>query len=110
MLSFGPPKGKRVALQCPHCFHDNPDDAVACENCGGAVVVGPAGPPFLVIHSLSDEIFPLEPLRKFIRFCEEQGLRIELHPVPGLSHYAYDSFVPALREAVPWLKGVWEAK
>jgi predicted peptidase len=74
------------------------------------VVVGPAGPPFLVIHSLSDEIFPLEPLRKFIRFCEEQGLRIELHPVPGLSHYAYDCFVPALREAVPWLKGVWEAK
>jgi dipeptidyl aminopeptidase/acylaminoacyl peptidase len=71
------------------------------------VTVGPVEPPFLVIHSLSDEIFPLEPLKKFIRFCEEQGLRIEFHPVPGLSHYGYDAFVPALREAVPWVKSVW---
>jgi predicted esterase len=72
------------------------------------VVVGPGGPPFLVIHSLSDEIFPLEPLKKFIRFCQEQGLRVEFHPVPGLSHYRYDAFVPALGEAVPWVKAVWK--
>ncbi len=37
MLSFGPPKGKRVAPRCPHCLHDVPDDAVVCGNCGGAV-------------------------------------------------------------------------
>ena len=72
------------------------------------IVVGPAGPPFLVIHSLSDEIFPLEPLKKFIGFCEEQGLRIEFRPVPGISHYRFDAFVPALREAVPWVKSVWQ--
>ena len=74
------------------------------------IVVGPAGPPVLVIHSLSDEIFPLEPLKKFIGFCEEQGLRIEFHPVPGLSHYRYDAFVPALGEAVPWLEAIWREK
>lgn len=74
------------------------------------ITVGPAGPPFLVIHSLSDEIFPFESLRKFIRFCEEQGLRIELHPVPGLSHYEYDTFVPALKETVPWLRMIWTEK
>ncbi len=73
------------------------------------IVVGPTGPPFLVIHSLSDEIFPLEPLRKFIRFCEAQGLRIEFRPVTGLSHYQYDTFVPALREVVPWVKELWMA-
>jgi predicted peptidase len=72
------------------------------------IVVGQAGPPFLVIHSLSDEIFPLGPLKKFIRFCEEQGLRIDFRPVPGLSHYGYEAFVPALGEAVPWVKAVWK--
>ena len=74
---------------------------------GGSSSVRPA-PLFLVIHSLSDEIFPLEPLKKFIGFCEEQGLRIEFRPVPGLSHYRYDAFVPALGEAVPWVKSVWQ--
>lgn len=71
------------------------------------IVVGPAGPPFLVIHSLSDEIFPLEPLRNFIKFCTDQGLAVEFRPVPGLSHYGYEAFVPALGEAVPWVKSVW---
>ena len=74
------------------------------------VAVGPAAPPFWVIHSLSDEIFPLEPLRTFIGFCEKRGLRIEFRPVPGLSHYRYDAFVPALREAVPWLEAIWRKK
>ncbi len=74
------------------------------------IVVGPAGPRFRVIHSLSDEVFPLESLRNFVRFCEAQGLPIEFHPVAGLSHYRYDTFVPALREAVPWLKSVWKEK
>jgi predicted peptidase len=74
------------------------------------IFVGPAGPPFRVIHSLSDEIFPFESLRKFVRYCEAQGLSIDLHPVAGLSHYRYDTFVPALREAVPWLKSVWKEK
>ncbi len=73
------------------------------------IVVGPTGPPFWVIHSSNDEIFPLEPLRKFIHFCEAQGLRIEFHPVAGLSHYQYDTFAPALREAVPWVKKLWTA-
>jgi dipeptidyl aminopeptidase/acylaminoacyl peptidase len=74
------------------------------------VVVGPAAPPFLVIHSLSDEIFPLGPLREFLTFCGERGLEVEFRPVPGLSHYGYDAFVPALREAVPWLEEIWGKK
>lgn len=74
------------------------------------IVVGPAGPPLWVIHSQSDEIFPLEPMRKFINFCEAQGLRIEFRPVAGLSHYQYDTFVPSLRDAVPWVKKLWTEK
>jgi predicted peptidase len=74
------------------------------------IVVGPAGPGFWVIHSEADELFPLEAVRKFVHFCEAQGLSIQLHPVAGLSHYKYDTFVPALKEAVPWVKSVWEEK
>jgi predicted peptidase len=72
------------------------------------IVVGPAGPGFFVIHSETDEIFPMEALRKFIRFCETQGLSIHFSPVAGLSHYKYDTFVPALKEAVPWLESLWK--
>lgn len=74
------------------------------------IVVGPAGPGFYVIHSEADEIFPLEALRKFVRFCETQGLSVHFSPVAGLSHYKYDTFVPALKEAVPWLEGLWREK
>jgi predicted peptidase len=68
------------------------------------IFVKDPGTPILVIHSRDDELFPLDPIRKFIQACEAQGLRIELRVVAGLSHYRFDQFAPALREAVPWLK------
>ncbi len=74
------------------------------------IVVGSKGPGFWIVHSLNDEIFPLEPLKEFVQRSEAQGLSIQFHPVPGLSHYKYDTFVPALREAVPWVKAIWREK
>jgi predicted peptidase len=68
------------------------------------------GTKILAIHSRDDELFPLESVRKFIGACESQGIPVELRVVAGLSHYHFDQFVSALREAVPWVKKSWHAK
>jgi len=74
------------------------------------IILDDPGTPILAIHSRDDELFPLEAVRKFIRACESQKLPVELKVVAGLSHYRFDQFVPALREAVLWVKRLWEAK
>ncbi|MDH4270600.1 MAG: alpha/beta fold hydrolase [Candidatus Aminicenantes bacterium] len=71
------------------------------------IVLNDPGTPILAIHSRDDELFPLESLRKFVRASEAQGIAVELRVVAGLSHYHFDRFVPALREAVPWVKKSW---
>ena len=72
------------------------------------IIINDPGTPILDIHSRDDELFPLESVRKFIQACESRGLRVELRLVAGVSHYRFDQFVPALREAVPWVKKLWE--
>lgn len=74
------------------------------------IVVRQTGTRFWVIHSRNDELFPLESVRKFVQFCESQGLSVRFNPVANLSHYEYDRYVPALKEAVPWVKNLWKAK
>ncbi len=74
------------------------------------IVVRQAITRFWVIHSHNDELFPLESIRKFVQFCKSQGLSVEFKPVAGPGHYEYDKYVPALKEAVPWLKGLWQTK
>jgi predicted peptidase len=68
------------------------------------IVLSDPGTPILAIHSRDDELFPLESVRQFIGACESQGIRVELRVVAGLSHYHFDQFVSALREAVPWVR------
>lgn len=74
------------------------------------IILDNPGTPVLAIHSRDDELFPLDAVRKFIRACETQNISVELKVVAGLSHYRFDQFVSALREAVPWVKQLWEAE
>jgi predicted peptidase len=74
------------------------------------IVIRQTGTRFLVIHSRDDELFPLESVRKFVDLCESQGLSVRFNPVAGFGHYEYDKYITALREAVPWVKGLWKAK
>ncbi len=71
------------------------------------IVLNDPGTPILIIQSRDDELFPLESVRKFVGACESQGIAVELRVVAGLSHYHFDRFVPALREAVAWVKKAW---
>jgi predicted peptidase len=74
------------------------------------IVVRSTGTGFWIIHSRNDELFPLESVRKFVQFCESQGLLVRFNPVAGPGHYEYDKYMLALREAVPWLKSLWKTK
>jgi len=72
------------------------------------IILSDPGTPILAVHSRDDELFPLDAVRRFVRACESQGLPVELKVIAGLSHFHFDQFVPALREAVPWVKKHWE--
>lgn len=72
------------------------------------IIIKKANTSFWVIHSRDDELFALESVRKFVQFCESQAVAIEFRPVAGLSHYEYDKYVPALKEAIPWLESLWK--
>jgi predicted peptidase len=71
------------------------------------IVLKNPGTPILVIHSRDDELFPLESVRRFVQACESQEISTELRVVAGLSHYHFNLFVTALREAVPWIEKSW---
>jgi predicted peptidase len=64
--------------------------------------------PFWVIHSRDDELFAFASVRTFVQLCQSQGLVAELKPVLGLSHYDFAKFTLALREAVPWVRSLWQ--
>jgi predicted peptidase len=71
------------------------------------IVLNDPGTAILVIHSRDDELFPLDSVRKFVQACESRHIAVELRVVAVLSHYYFDRFAPALREAVPWVKKSW---
>jgi len=64
--------------------------------------------PFWVIHGRDDELIAFNSVRAFVQSCQTQGLTVQLHSVLGFSHYDFAKFTPALREAVPWVKSLWQ--
>jgi predicted peptidase len=63
--------------------------------------------PIYVIHARQDEIFPLRPVEENVRALEARGVAIEFRIVEGITHFETDRFVPALRDAVGWIRDAW---
>lgn len=74
------------------------------------IVINKTSTSFWVIHSREDELFPFESVRRFIQFCKSQGLAVEFRPVANISHYEFNKYILALKEAVPWVKSLWESE
>lgn len=66
--------------------------------------------PVYAVQSTADEIFPAENARAAFGQMKEQGVRIEIDFIEGVSHYRTFEFVPALKRAVPWLRRLWGEK
>jgi predicted peptidase len=63
--------------------------------------------PMYVIHSIRDELFPIQDLGAVINPMMEQGAPIEFFPIDKARHYHTESFIDPLRSAVPWVKKMW---
>lgn len=67
----------------------------------------PWATPLYVIHSRSDEVLPYEATTTAVEELQGRGLNVELDLKGTLGHYQMDMFVKPIKEAVPWVKGVW---
>lgn len=63
--------------------------------------------PFYVIHSLKDEVFPIDSVKSFVDRQKSRGAAIHLVEVDGISHYETHRFVKPLKDAIPWIKKIW---
>jgi predicted peptidase len=64
--------------------------------------------PIYVIHSKQDEFFPFKQLEETVQILQDRGVSVQLQLVDGISHYNTAGFAQYLKEAVPWVKSIWE--
>jgi predicted peptidase len=63
--------------------------------------------PVLAIHSRDDQVAPFEPTQARIAELQKAGVNAKLIALNGITHYQTNRFTGALRQAVPWLRQVW---
>ena len=63
--------------------------------------------PLLVIHGRNDELNPLRVSEEIVLDLEKKGVDIEFRILESVTHYETHYFVPALRNAIPWLMEKW---
>jgi predicted peptidase len=63
--------------------------------------------PVFAIHSRDDQVVPCRPTETRIAELQKAGVNAKLIPLAGITHYETSRFVPALRQAVPWLRELW---
>jgi len=64
--------------------------------------------PVYVIHSRADEVLPLAPTEDYVEQLKSEGCDVQLVIVEGITHYETARFAEPLREAIPWIRSVWE--
>jgi predicted peptidase len=64
--------------------------------------------PFYVIHSKQDEFFPYKQVEEMVQILKDKGAAVQLQLVDRIRHYNTAGFAEYLREAVPWIKSIWE--
>lgn len=73
-----------------------------------SVLSGEWNLPTCVIHSRADRLFPSHTVETTARELQEYGAPVELILLDGIDHFDTRAFIPALREAVPWIQEQWE--
>lgn len=64
--------------------------------------------PMYVIHGEDDELFPIETTKKWVDESIAAGSDITFIQADGLTHYKPCDYVPYVKDAVIWLKELWE--
>jgi predicted peptidase len=63
--------------------------------------------PVFAIHSRDDQVMPFGPTEVRIAELQKAGVNAKLVPLTGITHFETNRFIPALRQAVPWLRELW---
>jgi predicted peptidase len=66
--------------------------------------------PVYVIHGRRDQVVPLGPAEQEVAALRAAGVDARLAVVEDATHYQTERFVPALHQAIPWLRAVWERR
>ena len=64
--------------------------------------------PVLAIHSRDDQVMPFAPTEERITELQKLGVNAKLIALTGITHFETYRFTDALRQAIPWLQGVWK--
>ena len=64
--------------------------------------------PMYVMHSVDDELIPIEPVQRASAELRELGADVEFLAIDaGIGHHETPRYVPYLARAVPWLQQKW---
>ena len=66
--------------------------------------------PVLAIHSRNDQVMPFGPTEARIAELQKAGVNAKLIALNGITHFETSRFAAALRQAVPWVREVWEVQ
>ena len=64
--------------------------------------------PLYVIHSKADKRVPIEPTRDYVKKLKGNGADVTMVEVEDLPHFHTARFAEPLKQAIPWIKKVWE--
>lgn len=64
--------------------------------------------PICVIHSSADRVLPLSGIKKTVADLESHGKSVRFMILQGIDHYDTSGFIPGLKQAVPWLREIWQ--
>src|SRR5688572_28512351 len=66
--------------------------------------------PVLAVHSRSDELVPLEPTVQRIEALKRAGVNASLILLDRPTHFQTGAHADGLKQAVPWIRDVWQAR
>jgi predicted peptidase len=65
--------------------------------------------PLYVIHSRADELVAIEPAERAVRQLRDRGTEIQFVVLDDVNHFETGRYYRPLRDAVPWVRVVWES-
>jgi predicted peptidase len=67
--------------------------------------------PLYVMHSVDDELIPIEPVQRAAAELRERGAAVEFLAIDaGIGHHETPRYVRYLARAVPWLQQIWDGR
>jgi predicted peptidase len=66
--------------------------------------------PVFAVHSRDDQVNPIGPTEQRVADLKKSGVNARLVVLTGVSHYETNRFAAALRQAVPWIREIWNAR